>query len=88
MANQRKHPRTPMKCQIRISHPSFGDLIGQTRDLSDGGVYVRNSGLSHLPVGARVFGQVQGLPVEAPRLEMEVTRTDSEGAGLRFVSRN
>ncbi|MCJ1886235.1 PilZ domain-containing protein [Pseudomonas sp. LA21] len=85
MANQRQHPRTPMKCRIKISHPSFGEVFGHTRDLSDGGVYVRHEALAGLPEGTQVSGQVQDLPMEAPVLLMEVIRTDAEGAGLRFV---
>ncbi|CDF81392.1 PilZ domain-containing protein [Pseudomonas sp. QL9] len=85
MANQRQYPRTPMKCRIKIAHASFGEIFGHTRDLSDGGVYVRHEALAGLPAGTRVTGQVQDLPIEAPVLQMEVTRTDAEGAGLRFV---
>ncbi|CAD5106760.1 PilZ domain-containing protein [Zestomonas carbonaria] len=86
MSNQRQHPRTPMKCRIRISHPSFGELVAQTRDLSDGGVYVRHVDLLALPLGAEVTGQVQDLPIEAPILRMRVMRVDAEGVGLRFCS--
>jgi hypothetical protein len=41
--------------------------------------------LAALPVGSVVRGQVQDLPIEAPILEMEVTRVDAEGAGFRFL---
>ncbi|MEX6500584.1 PilZ domain-containing protein [Pseudomonas zhanjiangensis] len=85
MSNQRRYPRTPMKCRIKICHPSFGELLGHTRDLSDGGVYVRHPDLAGLAPGTRVTGQVQDLPIEAPVLQMEVMRADAEGAGLRFV---
>lgn len=84
-SNQRQHPRTPMKCRIKISHESFGDLFAQTRDLSDGGVYVRHPDLVVLPVGTILTGQVQDLPFEAPILQMEIMRVDAEGVGLRFV---
>ena len=84
-ANQRKHPRTRLSCRIRICHPSVGELVAQTRDLSDGGVYVRHEQLLVLQPGDRVTGQVQDLPIEAPILEMEVMRVDSEGVGLRFL---
>ena len=84
MSNQRQHPRTPMKCRIKICHPSLGELLAETRDLSDGGVYVRHAGLVGLPVGAEVTGQVQGMPIEAPVLRMQVVRVDAEGVGLRF----
>lgn len=84
-SNQRQHPRTPMKCRIKISHESFGDLFAQTRDLSDGGVYVRHPDLVALRVGTILTGQVQDLPFEAPILQMEIMRVDAEGVGLRFV---
>ncbi|TBU81563.1 PilZ domain-containing protein [Pseudomonas daroniae] len=84
-ANQRQYPRIPMKCRIKICHPSFGERVAQTRDLSDGGVYVRHEDLAALELGTRVTGQVQDMPIEAPILEMEVMRVDADGVGLRFV---
>ncbi|HCP55167.1 MAG: pilus assembly protein PilZ [Pseudomonadaceae bacterium] len=85
MSNQRQHPRTAMNCRIKICHPSFGELIAQTRDLSDAGVYIKHPQMAGLNKGDRVTGQVQDMPVEAPILEMEVIRIDAEGAGLRFI---
>ncbi|MCU9946219.1 PilZ domain-containing protein [Pseudomonas solani] len=87
MSNQRQYPRTPMKCRIKISHESFGEILAQTRDLSDGGVYVRHPDLVALPLGTIVTGQVQDLPFEAPVLQMEIMRADAEGVGLRFIDR-
>ncbi|MDT4850569.1 hypothetical protein FQZ97_847220 [compost metagenome] len=87
MSNQRQYPRTPMKCRIKICHPSFGELVAQTRDLSDGGVYVKHPNLAALAEGTLVTGQVQDLPIEAPVLQMEVMRVDAEGVGLRFIER-
>ncbi|MGE8497002.1 MAG: PilZ domain-containing protein [Pseudomonas sp.] len=84
-SNQRQYPRTPMKCRIKICHPSFGEVVAQTRDLSDGGVYVKHPDLAALPQGTQVTGQVQDLPFEAPVLQMEVMRADAEGAGFRFI---
>jgi hypothetical protein len=76
-----------MKCRIKICHPSFGEVVAQTRDLSDGGVYVKHPDLLALPQGTIVTGQVQDLPIEAPVLQMEVMRVDAEGVGLRFIER-
>lgn len=84
MDNQRQYPRTPLKCRIRISHPLFGELMAQTRDLSDTGVYVKHPDLTQLPPGSVVTGQVQDLPIDAPILKMEVVRVDADGVGLRF----
>lgn len=86
MANQRQYPRTPMRASIKISHPDIGEVLGHTRDLSDGGVFVENPELANLPPGTRVKGQVQGMPIEAPILDMVVQRTIAgEGAGLAFA---
>ncbi|MNY73378.1 PilZ domain protein [compost metagenome] len=74
-----------MKCRIKICHPSIGEVVAQTRDLSDGGVYVKHPDLLALPQGTLVTGQVQDLPIEAPVLQMEVMRVDAEGIGLRFI---
>jgi len=52
-----------MKCRIRISHESFGDVLAQTRDLSDSGVYVKHPDLISLQPGTIVRGQVQDLPI-------------------------
>lgn len=86
MPNQRQHPRTPMRCRIKISHPDVGELYGFTRDLSDGGVFVENADLTCLPPGTQVKGQVQDMPIEAPILAMLVQRAiPGEGIGLAFI---
>jgi hypothetical protein len=46
--------------------------------------YVKHPGLSALPKGAVVYGQVQDLPTGAPRVRMEVVQVDAEGIGLQF----
>ncbi|QXI28592.1 MULTISPECIES: PilZ domain-containing protein [Pseudomonas] len=71
--------------RIKIQHPSIGECLGRTRNLSSQGVDVQHPGLSRLPTGAVVYGQVQDLPVAAPRIRMEVIRVDAEGIGLRFI---
>ena len=69
--------------RIKITHESFGECLGQTRNLSDTGVYVKHPRLSSLSRGAVVYGQVQDLPTGAPRVRMEVVLVDADGIGLR-----
>ncbi len=83
--DQRKYPRTPMKCRIKISHSSIGEVIVNTRNISDGGVFVLTDGVEMPPVGTLVVGQVQGLPLEAPVLDMEIVRVEPQGVGLKFL---
>ncbi len=86
MSNNRKNVRTPLKVRLRIDHPVHGELMVTTRDISECGVYVL---MDHAPekllMGELVQGQVQGLPMEAPILMLEVVRVEPSGVGLRFV---
>ncbi|UVM50526.1 MULTISPECIES: PilZ domain-containing protein [unclassified Pseudomonas] len=71
--------------RIKISHESIGECLGQTRNLSTTGVYVKHPALAVLPKGTVVYGQVQDLPIGAPQVRMEVVLVDAEGIGLRYL---
>ena len=86
MTNQRSNTRAPLKVRIRIDHPIHGELMVVTRDISDSGVFVIiDDAQSLLKIGELVTGQVQGLPMEAPILQMAVIRFEPGGVGLRFT---
>jgi hypothetical protein len=85
-SNKRKHRRTPLACQIKIAHATLGEMMVNTRDISDGGVFVALDPSQVPPVGSLVTGQVQGMMEDAPILEMEVVRVESGGVGLKFVN--
>ena len=86
MENKRQSPRTPFKVRIRIEHPEHGVFVLNTQDISDSGVFVLTDDNGTLPIslGETVKGQVQGLPIEAPVVDMEVVRIVPSGIGLRF----
>lgn len=85
MTNQRNSTRAPLKVRIRIDHPVHGELMVVTRDISDSGVFVViDDAQSLLQIGEQVAGQVQGLPVEAPVVQMLVVRFEPGGVALRF----
>jgi hypothetical protein len=86
MDNHRSTPRTPLKVRLRIEHPVHGELLVTTRDISETGVYVlMDQAQDMLTQGECVLGQVQGLPIEAPILRMQVVRVELLGVGLKFV---
>jgi hypothetical protein len=86
MSNNRKNTRTPLKVRLRIDHPVHGEMLVTTRDISECGVYVlMDQAQNMLVMGEQVQGQVQGLPMEAPILSLEVVRIEPLGVGLRFV---
>lgn len=85
MDNKREHSRTPIKVQLRIDHPLHGQMLVTTRDISDSGVFVVIDDAQRLlQIGERVSGQVQGLPIEAPVVQMEVVRFEPSGVALIF----
>jgi hypothetical protein len=85
MDNKRQAPRTPLQVRIRIEHPRLGEMLVTTRDISESGVFiVSEEAQSLLQMGEIVTGQVQGMPIEAPIVTMEVVRFEASGMGLRF----
>lgn len=86
-AHLRKHIRTCLNCQIKISHPDLPDILATTEDLSDAGVFIKHEELTKLKVGDNILGQVQGLgeDMQAPVLTMEVVRITRRGIGCKFV---
>ncbi|WP_043312218.1 PilZ domain-containing protein [Pseudomonas sp. ML96] len=83
--NKREHKRTPLKVQLRIDHPVHGQMLVTTRDISDSGVFVViDEAQSLLQIGEVVSGQVQGLPIPAPIVQMQVVRFEPSGVALIF----
>lgn len=85
--DQRHDHRTPMKCQVKVSHPSIGEVMVQTRDISDGGIFLLTENIDVPPIGTIVEGQVQGMDVEGPILKLEIVRMEPAGIGLKFVNK-
>lgn len=85
MSDKRQSVRTPFACRIKIQHESIGELLVKTRDISDGGVFVILDPDKVPPIGSIVTGQVQGMPGEAPVVDMEVVRAEPDGVGLKFL---
>lgn len=83
----RKHIRTNLACQIKVTHPDLPEILATTEDLSDAGVYIKHEELTRLKIGDIIYGQVQGLgdDLQAPVLTMEVVRITSSGVGCRFI---
>lgn len=83
----RKHVRTSLACQIKVSLPDLPDILATTEDLSDAGVFIKHQELTKLKVGDIIYGQVQGLgdDLQAPVLTMEVVRLTRHGVGCRFI---
>lgn len=86
MSDNRHDHRTPLKCQVKVSHDSIGDILVNTRDISDGGIFLLTEDIDMPPIGTIVQGQVQGMGMVAPILKMEIVRIEPAGIGLKFIN--
>lgn len=84
MPENRIHRRTPMKCQVKVSHDSIGEIIVNTRDISDGGIFLLTENIDMPPIGTTIEGQVQSMGMVAPIIKMQIVRLEPAGIGLKF----
>lgn len=80
----RQSTRTNLVCKIKVEHPSVGEILAETDDLSDDGVFIKHPDMARLQLGDIVTAQVQDLACEAPTIKLAVIRISSNGTGLRF----
>jgi PilZ domain-containing protein len=85
-SDKRDHIRTLLNAQIKVTHDLLEEGLFYVRDISDGGVFVIVGDAKFPTLGSVVKVQMQGLPFEAPVLDMVVVRKGLDGFGLRFVS--
>jgi len=83
-SEQRQYPRTFLTARIKVIHDSIGEGIYETRDISDGGVFIVAGEKPFPPLGSMVIVQLQGLPIPAPEVSMVVVRRGADGFGLSF----
>lgn len=85
--NRRKHIRTPYHATVALSHPSFGTVNVQTKDISEGGLAVDFGHHIPPPVGTVVDVIIKRYtgPINKEPLSMNVVYAHSDGmVGLAF----
>ncbi len=83
--NRRKDIRSKVTAKVKLMHPSLGEALLTTYDISDGGVFLYTQDTVAPALGETVQIQITGLPSEAPIVTMKVVRKLSKGIGLQFV---
>lgn len=82
MTEKRRHPRTPISVPIKVDHPQADSIVGVTKDISEGGVFVA---ISNPQFAAQDKVSVQACDMEdAPIVHGYVARTTAEGIGVAF----
>ena len=82
---KRQHIRTKLTSSVKLSHPDTGTIEVETKDISDGGVYLISSNASLPEAGSEVKVQLIDTPFEAPELDMKIIRLEDGGLGLAFL---
>jgi len=82
--NKRRHVRIELPAKVKIIHPDIGEVVLNTRDVSDSGVYVICDNPELLPVGSVVTMQVISDDMDMPVVGAKIVRNDSEGIGMEF----
>lgn len=85
MDERREYSRIPLKVNIKITHPDFGEKIVATKNFSEGGLFIVVEPTKLPAPGAIVKGQVQGLTDEAPIVNMKIVRVENDGVGLQYI---
>ena len=67
-------------------HPDFGSIIGRTRDMSDGGLFLFVDFNPGLRVGAEVTVQARDISGEAPLVPAKVVRLEANGIALMYLT--
>jgi hypothetical protein len=87
---KRSHPRVQLPLLVELQHPALGKRRCTARDISEGGLFVS---VTDHPItnGAKLKltllnpNQVDHQPT--PTVDMQVTRVEEAGLGLRFVNK-
>ncbi len=75
-----------VKCVVRLTHREIGDVVAETRDISESGVFVSCSELVHyISIGDEFDAKLYSECNNISETSMKVVRLTNEGVGLVFA---
>jgi hypothetical protein len=85
--NKRRHERFPLTVEVELVDSATGKSVVQTKDLSDGGLFLRLGAKPWPSIGSVVTVRVNetGDGAAPPLLRARVVRVTAEGIGLEFL---
>lgn len=92
MSGFRRCGRKPLRCAVKFDHRVAGNVVAETQDVSDSGLFIRSEGLSKiLSVGDTFNAQLEcnlsegeDPSVTVEKTQLKVVRTTEDGIGLVF----
>ena len=86
MSGFRRYGRKPLRYPLKVSHAMAGELQVETHDISDTGIFVRDSSLAKLVhVGEKLSARMQCDHNSFQNANLKVVRMTDDGVGLEFV---
>ncbi len=86
MSGFRKHGRTLVKCAVHLSNHEIGDLVTETRDISETGVFISCSELVHfISIGDEFRAKLYSECDNISEAVVKVVRLTEDGVGLAFA---
>ena len=85
MDERRLHRRSLVDAKVVLYHPSFSRLDGCTRDISDGGMFVRLDTVPVLQSGDLIKVVMLESPNKDIIFNMSFIRREQEGIALEFI---
>lgn len=84
MQERRANTRTTISHRVKLTHPTFGEIITTTNEMSNGGFFIELSGVPFPEQGSIIKMQLLDTQVEAVPTELEVIRVTAAGIGVAF----
>ena len=85
MSGFRRYGRKPVKCTVQLSHGELGDIVAETRDISESGVFIRCKNIDrYIHVGDTIDARLYSDEAHFSDAQMRVVRTTQDGVGLSY----
>ena len=85
MSGFRKHGRTHVRCAIRLTHTDLGDVVAETHDVSETGVFIKCRDLLHCISVGDEFEAKMYSDGGVSSAQLTVVRMTREGIGLAYA---
>lgn len=86
MSEFRKYGRKAVKCSIKLTHSELGDIIAETRDISETGVFISHKDLVHyISIGEKVEAKFYSEEDQTFDGFLRVIRLTQDGVGLEYI---
>jgi hypothetical protein len=88
MKHERNHFRIGVTIDVEVEFPSGEKMLMQTKNLSEGGVFLEADGILMPPIGTVIYVKVsqQHADGEEPaRVKAQIVHSTELGVGIQFI---